>query len=213
MVEPGEEGFPGLDILADAALRQFVNSETLFDSADIMLCIAESGDHRDIQILEKTVKFIRCPALGSSSVSYHRQALVQRAGLADQQHVMNEIGGTMHIDCRRQDGDEYDIGLSDSVLDIDGGVPCRCVCNDVLSFAGKSHLPGPRGAVLWWREGGDAVDQRQAAAPHAQPAGAGGLFIVIKQSGGTALPRTVASQVGGDGGFTAATFGIHDSNA
>ena len=72
-------------------------ADTLFNGTDIVLGVAYSSNHGDIQVLKKVFQFICRPGMGTGPVGNDSQSFVKGAGFADQQQVMNKISGAMDI--------------------------------------------------------------------------------------------------------------------
>ena len=118
----------------------------------------------------------------------------------------------MNIDRGGQNRNEYDVGFSNTVFDIYQRVTGWRVRNNITGVLRNPHLPGARGALGWRLECGYTMNRWSAGRTLFQPAGAGGLFIVVEQYRAVTTGGTIAGQIGGNRSFTATTFGVHDAD-
>ena len=189
-----------------------MDSQPLLRGADVVLAVAQGGDEGQVQGGEKTLQVAEHAGVGAHPVGDHSDFHPGGAGLAHQQQILDEVGGGVDVDGRRQHGHQDGVHPAHVIRQLQAGHPGGGVDDEALGLWRQAHLPALGDAVALL-EGGDAVDGRALAVAQAQPAHAGALRVVVQQGRHLPLCGIVGGQVGGEGGLAATALGVEDQDS
>ncbi len=182
------------EIFRRARRREIEHRHPVHRRLHVELCIAQVGEHRQVELLEKSLQF---GGGAGAWIDTHADDGNEGMFVAHRflgQQDLEEMACRQHVEERRLNRDEDPIDLFDDRVERFSVQGCRRVENDVRRpfrwFGGLSRLDFP------------AADLRQDRWPQVQPVARGLLPIDVAEHHPMAAAREMAGQIDGQRGLS-----------
>ena len=134
-LEPVDQRFPLGLVGPREILGQLVDAEAALVGANVVLCLAECRDVRELESVEVGVEFVPDQRVLAHAVGDDGHADLLALNLADLGEFGEELGGRLHVDVRRQYGNDNRVGVLDEVGELRAVRAGRGVFDDHVGVA------------------------------------------------------------------------------
>ena len=200
-----------LKVSLDLVDRHFTNANPRRRRGDKILTVAKLRDQRNLQAGQKPREHLQAQRILPGAIGDNRKSPVATVNLRNQQQFGNELRRGMNINLGGQHRDQNAVGVVGLLVQLVGRDSRRQIHDEFARLVSDFRIqPAVFQCILF--TGRHPVNDGSITATFFQPAHAVTLRVAIHQCWRWPTSRIETGEVGGQGRFAGATFGIQDHN-